>query len=123
MIESNISGQASVNGVISEKHYNKSVYCHKIVSEALHRVRFQAFLDCLEDEDSTHVATLVSDLLEEFPGNSFLLKVKEDTFMEIMTVYNDFISQACDENPTFARWSNYLEMVEILLCFTRYNFM
>ena len=90
------------------------------MSEALHRLRFQAFQDCLDDEDSNDVATLVSDLLEDFPNTSLLEKVQKETFQKIMKTYHDFITQECEDNPTFALWSNYLEMVELLLCFIRY---
>ncbi len=89
------------------------------MSEALHRLRFQAFLDCLEDEDSKDVASAVSDLLEDFPSDSLFEKIKEETFHEIMTTYQDFITLESEDNPTFALWSNYLEMVEVLLCFIR----
>ena len=121
MIESNIIGQGSVKGVMSGKHYNRSMYCHKIVSEALNRLRFKAFLDCLDDEDKNDVSTFISSLLDEFPTGSFSETVKENTFKEIMATYDNFICEASAENPTFAFWSNYLEMVEVLLCFIRYS--
>ena len=84
LIESNIIGQGSIKGVMTGKHYNRSVHCHKIMSEALHRLRFQAFLDCLDDEDSNDVATLISDLLEDFPNTRLLEKVQKETFQKIM---------------------------------------
>ena len=39
MIESGILAQGSVNGVMSGHRYNRSVRCHKIVAEAMHRLK------------------------------------------------------------------------------------
>ena len=61
----------------------------------------------------------MSGFLDVFPSDSIVDKLKEDAFVEIMTTYNDFISEASNDNPTFALWSDYLEVVEILLCFIR----
>ncbi len=44
-IESEIVAQGSLNGVFSGKHYNRCIRAHKLVYEALERLRFEAFLD------------------------------------------------------------------------------
>ena len=62
------------------KCYNRGVHCRKIMSEALHRLRFQPFLNYLDDEDSNYLAKLVLDLLEGFPKTSLLEKLQKETF-------------------------------------------
>ena len=42
MIESEIVAPGSVKGVLSGKHYNRSIRAHKMVYEALERLRLQA---------------------------------------------------------------------------------
>lgn len=95
------------------------MHCHKVMSEALHRLRFQAFLDYLGDEESTNITSAVSGLLNDFPNEHFEEKVKAEPFSEIITKYEDFIVRESECNPTFSLWSTYLEMIGILLQFIR----
>ena len=52
IIESGLVASGSVKGVMNGHHYNRAFRTHKIVSEAMQRLRFQQFLDSLSDEDS-----------------------------------------------------------------------
>lgn len=49
-MEFGIVSEGSIKGVLSGKHYNRSVLCDKIMYQALQRLRLQAFLD-YEAED------------------------------------------------------------------------
>jgi hypothetical protein len=54
MIESEIVAPGSLKGVLSGKHYNRRVRAHKMIYEAMERLRFQAFektLSTLEKGD------------------------------------------------------------------------
>lgn len=121
LVESDIIGQGSVAGAMKGKHYNRSIYCHKVASEALHRLRFEAFLDCLDVEECKKIEVVAQNLLTDFSSGVLQREITDEAFLEIMTHYQTFIMQKCQENATFAFWSTYLEMVEILLCFIRYN--
>ena len=46
-MESGIISEGSVKGVLTGKHKNWSVFCHKILYEAMQRLRFDAFFDQL----------------------------------------------------------------------------
>ena len=48
-IEFSIVSEGSVKGVLTGKHYNWSVFCHKILYEAIQRLRFDAFFDQLDE--------------------------------------------------------------------------
>ena len=50
LIESDVVGQGQIKGVMSGKHYNRSMHCHKVMCKALHRLRFQVFLDSVSDD-------------------------------------------------------------------------
>lgn len=101
------------------KHYNRSIYCHKVMSEALHRLRLQAFLDSLDDEESANVYSVAHDLLNNFPDENFQEKLSSEPFSEIIDQYDDFVVRQSECNPTFSLWSTYLEMIGILLQFIR----
>ena len=47
MIESEIVTHGSVKGVLSGKQYNRSVRAHKLIYEALQRMRLEAFTKSL----------------------------------------------------------------------------
>ena len=53
-IETGIS-VGSIRGILSGKHYNRSIMCHKLVFEAMGRLRFQAFLDALDDDEQESI--------------------------------------------------------------------
>lgn len=101
------------------KHYNRSMHCHKVMSEALHRLRFQAFLDNASDEESANIYSVISDLLNNFPSDSFQDKLRAGPFSEIVEKYDAFVLQKSESNPTFSLWRTYLEMIGILLQFVR----
>ena len=43
LVESGIVGENSVRGVLSGKHYNRALRCHKAMLEALMRLQWHAF--------------------------------------------------------------------------------
>ena len=101
LIESDVVGQGQIKGVMSGKHYNRSKHCHKVMSEALHGLRFQAFLDSVSDDESFSILSVVSDLPNNFPSDSFQEKLTVKPFMEILDKYADFVVKECECNPTF----------------------
>jgi hypothetical protein len=51
----------SINGVMSGKHYNRSVRSHKVVYEALIRLLFQHYLESLTPADRDETVTLIGE--------------------------------------------------------------
>ena len=80
------------------------MHCHKVMSEALHRLRFQAFLETLSAKESSDVTTVVCDMFEDFPNNPFQEKVKAESFSEIITKYESFVVQGSECNPLRNDW-------------------
>ena len=119
LIESDVIGQGQIKGVMTGKHYNRSMHCYKVMSEGLQRLRFQAFSHSLCDEKTTKVTAVVCSLLDGFPSEDFEEKVRMETFSEVLTMYEKFVKSASENNPTFSLWSSYLEMIDNLLQFVR----
>lgn len=117
-IESGLVAQGSINGVISGHHYNRSVRCHKIVAEGLHRLRLQEYIDQLSEAESLEAATVMQLLQDSFP-NTFLISVQSESVTNFLQQYEDYVAKKCSENEMYAFWSSYLEMVELLLLFLR----
>ena len=63
--------EGSLNSVLSVKNYNRSVSCYKIVYEALQRLRFQEFLDDLEEEKEERIMEFLCEKSDSFPERNF----------------------------------------------------
>lgn len=112
MVESGIIGQESIKGVLSGKFYNGSTRCHKIMHEALERIRFQMFLDSLSPEERAQlqINERVSELNDTFATSNFDDTVKSTKFKEIFDCYQEFIETHRNVCPTFALWSSYIDI-------------
>ena len=71
VIESGIVSEGSIKGVLSGKHYNRSVSCHKIMYEAPQRLRFQAFPDFSTEKDQ-ELTSFIESMARSFPDDNFL---------------------------------------------------
>ena len=103
--------EGSIKGVVSGKHYNRSVSCHKIMYEALQRLRFQAFMDQMTEEDQEVMTSFVESMAGSFPEDKFLSDDIENPLMQqILESYEIFIAESSSKSRTFAFWSMYIEM-------------
>ena len=50
LIEAGVVATGSVTGVMNGHNYNRSIRCHKLMAEALHRLRWQSFMCSLKEE-------------------------------------------------------------------------
>lgn len=114
MVESEVVAPGSVDAVLSGKHYNRAIRCHKIVFEAMQRLRFLAFyesLPCDEAEQLCHFTENLGPYTDEFTDFT--------NFEYWRAAYDSFVMAQSKENSTFAYWSTYLEMIQLLLLFIR----
>ena len=99
-IEFSIISEWSVKGVLTGKHYNRSVFCHKILYEAMQRLRFDAFFDQLDEvkQERFH-----GELSNSFPERSH--EYTENPVMEeIHNQYQDYILESSRRSRTFSFW-------------------
>ena len=101
MIESEIVAPGSVKGVLSGKHYNRSVRVHKLIYEAMQRMRFGI------------------SVLEDSERESFTEICTSKQVNDAKRAYDTFVEKQSEENPTFALWSKYIDMVQLLLLYIR----
>ena len=117
-VVSEVVAQGSINGVINGHHYNRSVRFNKLMYEALHRLRFQCYLETLTNEEASSINELLKHLNNSFPEN-FTKCLPDSQLQALLQSYQEFVSSSCTKNPLFAFWSSYLDMVQVLLLFIR----
>ena len=118
IVEAEVVAAGSLEGVISGHHYNRSMRIHKLMCEALQRLRWQAYLDILSAEDREAAMEIAADLQRAFPGEDFDNLVMSEKYLRVKRGYDSFIKNNTT-NKTFHFWSTYISMVEDLLLFIR----
>ncbi|XP_028419097.1 uncharacterized protein LOC114544759 [Dendronephthya gigantea] len=119
-IESGIVSEGSIKGILSGKHYNRAVSCHKIMYEALQRLRFQAFLDSMTEKDQDDISSFIESMANSFPHDKFLTDgIENPKMLQILQSYELFINDMCSKSRTFSFWSMYIKMAGVLLMFIR----
>ena len=108
-IESGIISEGSVKGVLTGKHYNRSVFCHKILYEAMQRLRFDAFFDQLDEVKQEHFVSFMEEMSNSFPER-FHEYTENPVMEEIHNQYQDYILESSRRSRTFSFWSMYIKM-------------
>ncbi|KAL1268455.1 hypothetical protein QQF64_033818 [Cirrhinus molitorella] len=119
LIESEVVAPGSINGVISGHHYNRSMRAHKLLYESLQRIRLLTFLDSLPLEDRDECMDVITEIKCAFQDRTMDVLCANEKFDKMCSKYVDFVKKRSAENPTFAFWSSYIDMVQILLLFVR----
>ena len=121
MIESDILAAGSVNGILSGKHYNRSIRAHKLIYEAMQRLRVKAFLKSLPENDERRCDfnSVGVALLDSVDSNNFLEVCGSEVFNKFQEEFQKFVDGRHQQSPKFAFWSNYIDMVLLLLLFIR----
>ena len=102
LIEPGIVGEGSVKGVFNGKHHNRSIFFHKVVYEAMQRLRFETFLDNLDEQKEDRIVQFVGQMYDAFPDESFYHHVECQMFQEISDEYDAFIIDASNKSKSFA---------------------
>lgn len=109
----------SINGVLTGKHYNRCIRSHKIVYESMQQLRLKAFHDTLSNDESEKLDAIAVSLLGSVGKDIQDICCSNSEFMKWKEAYNSFVEKSSAENPTFAFWSTYIDMVQLLLTFIR----
>ena len=118
VIESGLVAKGSTNAVLTGHQYNRSLRMHKIVSEAMEHMRWQAFLKTLSEEEQEQASDLMKKLQDSFPSDEHKQIVSGEQFDGLQSKYTKFVINQ-STSPTFAFWSSYIDMVKQLLLFIR----
>ena len=116
-LESGLLGEGAVQLVLSGKAYNKAMRAHKLTLQALWRLLLPTFLlFAAESDKKCHdevSAMAADDNPETIP--ELITCLKQERFHKLL---KDFIESKSDD-VNFVFWWNYMDMVSILLQFTR----
>ncbi|XP_028411727.1 uncharacterized protein LOC114534480 [Dendronephthya gigantea] len=119
MIESEVVAPGSLKGVLTGKHYNRSIRAHKIIFEAMERLRLQAFEKSLTTTEKVLLES-INRIMEDDPERDNFLDISSgNNVTEAKMMYDLFVQKRCEENPLFSFWSHYIEMVQLLLLYIR----
>ena len=116
-VESGLFGQGTVELVLAGKDYNKAMRAHKLTLQALWRLLMPNVLSHIEDVD-TDCHGFLSSLSDDDNLTNVERLLKSENIDKLRTFVEDFIaSKSNDANLCF--WWQYMNMVSILLHFTR----
>ena len=85
----------------------------------MQRLRLLAFYESLQESESEKLGVIGDKLLAHFDENMAQLISVDQDFTSWKTAYECLIQKRSEESPTFAFWSIYIEMVQLLLLFIR----
>ena len=63
LIEAELISSGSLKGVMNGKHFERSMHCHKIMYESLHRLLLEKFM--IDNEESEWYSTLSQEVLQK----------------------------------------------------------
>lgn len=119
LIEARVIAVGSVNNVLSGKAYNRAVFAHKTLAEALQFLRFQTYLNTCSEEDKNLIVNTLKNLITVFPSSAFTIKSTGPDTSRIIEKYQDFCANKSAESKTFRLWSQYISDVTLLLRYLR----
>ena len=119
MIESEIIAPGSIKGVLSGKRYNRSIRVHKIIYEALERLRWEAFEEMLTTAEKATLDSVGVSLRADSNLDNFWSNCESTNAIDLKRIFDDFVNKRCEENPLFAFWSKYIDMIQLLLLHMR----
>lgn len=111
-----------MKGVLSGKHYNRSVSCHKVMHEALQRLRLEAFLDTLDDDVVDSIYSFTESMRDSIFDEDVQGYVESQQFDDLVHQYENFIVETSAKSKTFSYWSIYLKMTGKALFSIHKNF-
>ncbi|CAC5376851.1 unnamed protein product [Mytilus coruscus] len=126
LLESGVIGSGSLTGVFEGKHYNRALRLHKIVFESFERLRWEAFGSWLNSNDEKEfldsnfqasVLSILAQIRRNLSADNFktlLMSPYVGKLFEAFSVYCNV-----SEGPMKSFWNSYIEIVELLLLFTR----
>lgn len=110
-IESGLISEGSIKGVMSGKHYNRSIRCHKVLYEALQQLRIESFLDTLDVSTQEEVFSISSSLKEAYLEGRLEKYTQNSAFKKLILSYEKYIESGSSKSRTFAYWSMYIKMI------------
>lgn len=116
MVESGIVATGSLSHVMSGKHYNRAIRSHRLMYEALSRLRISQFM--ADNDDANTYMMEADNMSTTYKDPSFM----DSNHTKLEGFWEQYTSHATERSlasPTYQYWSSYLDMVQLLLLFLR----
>ena len=78
--------------------------------EASERLRFEAFLDGLDEEYQASVFLLIMTMQDSFTEGRLQELVDCELFHDLILKYDAFVASSSAQSKTFAYWSMYIKL-------------
>ncbi len=126
LVESGVYGASVVSTILNGKGWNRAIRCHKLAYEALWRVLWHLFVQWMNDSNRKFPETgdeLTDAVVQAFAGgtqDSLLAAVsaQRDCIQDMKKDLSEYIEEK-SVFPTFRYWTQYIELVQMLLNFIR----
>ena len=121
LAESGVVAVGSIDGVLRGKHYNRAMRSHRIVMEALLRLRWQSFINWLNQQNDTFnkhvIVTMVQNIQTTLNDESINVINTSPEFSALQTSFRQFCQTDRGQTATF--WDSYIDLVSLLMRFVR----
>ena len=111
-IEGNLLVQKTAEQVMAGTSYSKEIGAHKITLQAMWRTLLPQLTRFMEDNNPDMKDMLFN--MKNGPIEELISLLASEEFETVMQAFN-----AANANPNFMFWWGYMQMVRILLLFTR----
>jgi len=111
--ESGILGPLSTEKALAGQSYARGMRAHKLTFQALWRILLPQLTAFLEEHDADLNESIKNSIDDT---DQLIVVIDSERFRNVISL---FLQIKGDDNPNFTYWWNYMDMVEILLQFTR----
>ena len=122
LIESGLISGGSLPGVMSGKHYDRALNCHKVMMESLERLLLQVYL---EDENADEIfsslpsqsSLMLKNLVENPSQDNLDAAMSEDSISQTVRGYEEFRERVATGHlgKTAQFWLSYMEHIHLVL--------
>ena len=117
LLEAGLIGSGSLQSVLSGKHYERAVHCHKVLAEALERLLFRQYRESQSDELPQEVQQSLHDIVTTGSSNAIESALGNDAIQDYLNAYLTY-REECKRGflgKTAQLWLSYMDLVRLLL--------
>ena len=112
LVKAGVVAEGSLDGVICGHHYNRSIHAYKIVYETM-ELRYQEYLESIDEAKYEKIVSTLTTINWDNPEEF------EENIQEIQLEYEEWVKKRREENPTFEFFSSPIDIISLLLVFSR----
>ena len=115
-VESGLLGPNATEHVMNGKAYKRAVRAHKITLQSLWQLLMPSLLEFCQKSHPDLFQEISALACSPENAGALIASLKSPTVQKVL---DEFVAQRSEENVNFTFWWSYMEMVSILLMFTR----